>query len=496
MKRSLLMLVTLFIISLQSWGQEDLKTIELDFKNKKFSKIEELEKIKKGDFYKLKISGVNMNLYKIVFDKKDTIIASNVTFPTFDLVNLGGVSDILAKINSSTLSTNLLAGSTSNLSSALKVKINNNQIYSLSKQDREDIVANLPTTTSLKEKIKARILLEKAVLLSKDNLAKAYKDEINNLFLVIQKKIASYSVLDKDKSYYQLLSGDIKIDDIFNKADDLRRKVKELSEATVNQQTEYAIYIDKADIKKLLESEKALSEDNKNLGEAFSKAISNFDKLSENINTEKILVWLNILVYKENNVIDEYTTLPQQFNGDKCTLSIKLEPQKEEYGLPSYQTELQFPQKKEFYVGIGMSFYNAWFQNEAYSVKATVISDTQTDYQVVNEENKKGELGLTTLIHFGWRPFLKKADWFAINLVTGPALSLTNTVKPRIALGGGFAFGRKNMLTLNGLYMGGYVDKKSNVYNTDDIYSSKPENVTVSKLVGSFAVALGYIYKF
>ncbi|RRJ92743.1 hypothetical protein EG240_01625 [Paenimyroides tangerinum] len=490
MKIKLLLLLVTICFAEQSWGQ-DITSIRLDFKNKCFypEDIKALEKLKKGDFYQLKIIDVNMNLYKIVFDKRDTIITSNVEFPTFDLVNIEGIGDLLGKINFST-------NSVSNLVDAFNASAKGNHSIMLMEWAKSND-RNLAKEKTI-EDIKSLIDVHKDNLILKDGLLKSYKMEVDELQFTIQKKLHSYSVLDKSNSTYQLLSGNINFDSILVQTQRWRANIKSNSNAIIKQQSEYLKIVSVDNIKKIIENDTELKEADKTLKEAFTKAISNTDKLYESVNSEKVASWITELVYKDNNSTFSYTTLPQQLNGDQTKLNIQLIRIKEDSDLPNYQTEIQFPQKRQFYVGLGMSFYYAGFRNEAYSVKSTVSNEENTEYNIVDEKNRKGELGLATLIHFGWRPFYDKrtGDWFAVNLVTGPALSFTNTVKPRVAVGGGFAFGYKNMLTINGLYMGGFEDRKSETYNADAVYSSKPENVTVSKLAGSFAISLGYIYKF
>jgi hypothetical protein len=400
-----------------------------------------------------------------------------------------------------TISTTVPSQISSSLSEDLKDKLNKNQFNKITNTELALLNStlestNLLNTSNLKELIKLRIRKEKALLISKDSVINLYKNEIDSLSLTIQKKIFSYSVLNMTNPYDTSISGNISINAILIKAETLRRAIKNLEKETSKQQREYSEYISSEDIKIVLN--KDLKEANEVLIEAFIKVNSDLNKMYETISAEKVIAWLNILINKENNSGFSYTSLPMQLNGDQTSLSIKLIPQKEEYGLPSYATEINFPQKKAFFVGAGTSFYGAWFKDDVYSTKATIIDNTKTDYKIINEENKAGELGVIALIHFGYRPFYNKrnGDWFAVNLVTGPALSLTQKIKPRIAIGGGLAFGKKNMLSINLLYMGGYVEKKSNVFDTSETYSSSPENVTVSKMSGSTGVSFGYIYKF
>lgn len=454
------------------------RILKLDFKDKKIIGLDKFEDIKIGELYQIQVESINMNLYKVVLNKKDTIITSKVEFPSFDLIKLGDISEILSKIDITSLSQQ-----TKNQIDKIFYKSNQVDFDSLSRPE-----INI-------ENIKQRIQGEIYLLLLKEGNILENKDMIDSISLSIQKKIYSYYVLDKSNHHYHLLSRDVLLEDIILDIENIRKKIVIFKKELLRQREKYLGYIMDDKIKKVMTNE--LKEEDKTLQTAFAKAISNVEALYENINSEKVASWIKELIYKENNSVSSYTTLSQQFNGDKAKLNIQIIPLNEESKLPSYQTEIQFPQKRKFYIGGGMSFYHAWLKNEVYSVKSIKIDEDNIDYAIIDEKNKKGELGMTALIHFGWRPFYDKGkDWFALNFVTGPALSLTHIVKPRVAIGGGVAFGTKNMFTINGLYIVGYVDKKSEVFNTDDTYNSLPENVTVSKLGGGFAVSVGYIYKF
>jgi hypothetical protein len=498
-----LLLVFTFLNSFSLAFSQEIHTIRLDFEKNCFypEDINALNTLKKGDLYQLKVENINMNLYKVVFNKKDTIIVSNLTFPTFDLVSLGGITDLLAKINFETLSTISLPSTI--LSVDIQNKINNQGQYLLTDSEFDYLMSelkskNLLNSNNLKVIIKSRILKDKDELIIKSQVAKNYKQDIDSLSLTIQKKIFSYLVLDKNMPYYNLLSGNIDFDNVLLSAESIRARLKILSEEIKKEQSNYTKFISADNIKKFISEDNELREADKALMETFTKLISDVDKLYESINSEKVASWIKELIFKENNSSSTYTSLPQQLNGDQTKLNIQFVPIKEEYALPFYQTEIQFPQRKRFYVGVGMSFYYTGFKNESYSTEATILNDSTTNYQIVDEKHKKGELGLTTLIHFGWKPcyYDKNKDWFAVNLVMGPALSITKAIRPRVVVGGGLAFGRKNMLTINGLFTGGYVDKKSEVYRTKTVYNNKPENITVSKLEGAVGISLGYIYKF
>ncbi|SOD15149.1 hypothetical protein [Pedobacter xixiisoli] len=501
MKKMLMVLVALLFCS-QIKAQQTI-TLKLNPDSPNFNKddLKKLETLKKGDFYVLKIENINLNLYKISFKAKDSTIVSSVnSFPTFDLLNVGGIADILGKIGSGITSAAETLPDNTAAKAFLQQKglLNHANQLMLEKMKSEDFTAlydKIKTEEEiLKKLLEARIVKEKAELLNKQKEINELRDEIAKLQSEVQQKLLSYLVLDQSSETYKNLNISTNISKVLTSTNSIRKELKQLGNQLNTQQEEFNSFISQDRFKKILEDAKQqkLLEATKLIESAYIKGIGDKEKLLEPISPDITGNWLKELLYKENNIKTTYTSLPQQFNGDQTKLRIELTSLKEEYALPSYSTEIQFPQRKKFFIGAGMSFYYANFREDAYSVSSRTIAPEVNEYSIVAEDYKKGELGLSAMLHFGMR----LTDIFAVNVVTGPALSLTNTVKPRVAIGGGFTLGNKNMLSLNYLCLGGYVDRKSNVYNAGTTYSSKPEVTTVAKLRGASAISLGYIYKF
>lgn len=443
-----------------------------------------------------------MNLYKVVIDKKDTIVSSGVSsFPTFDLINLGGVGELLENISLS--STSVPDGDTEDLFNTIDLILqnwNDNEEIEKHKKELEALYRELEQ--SIKNDIINKINEERSFLLVEENRMKLYRDSIDDLQFTIQKKILNYSVLDRSERQCRPLSDTINIEDIAQQTRQWRKNLRTQSNHLALRQNEYIKFISAKEIAQVINDTNNidLKEADKNLKAAFIKTIANADTLIESIKSTKVASWIKELIYKKNSGSYNYTSLPLQLKEDQTTVNIQILPKKEEYDLQSYQTEISFPIRKKVFTGIGMSFYYAGFSNnESYSIQSMVSDNESMSYNIVDEKNAKGELGLTSLLHFGYRPFYDwcdKGDRIAFNLVVGPALSLTNPIKPRIAVGGGIAIGRRNMLTINALCLAGYIEKKSEQHNVNTGITVKPENITVAKLDGSAAYSLGYIYKF
>jgi long-subunit fatty acid transport protein len=77
-----------------------------------------------------------------------------------------------------------------------------------------------------------------------------------------------------------------------------------------------------------------------------------------------------------------------------------------------------------------------------------------------------------------------------------PAFSVGTSIKPRLTLGLGLTYVKKQMITFDVSFITGYVERKSNVINETEKYRLSNESLVVSKLETSWALSLGYIYAF
>ena len=455
------------------------KIIKLDFKDKTISPLNEIENLKLGELYKIEIDHVNLNLYNVVLNKKDTIYKSAVKFPTFELVNLGGIGDLLSKINLNSISTKS-EGSTIQSSTTDRNKKNDKT------DDKLEIV------------VEKRIKKETMELEKYYSKVNKYNDEIDELNLKIQNHLLSYSVLDRKNSTFSLLNSGFTIDKILNESTAIRNNIKNLKAEIEKEKFEYLQFRTESGKEEIIAKNPELKDADKYITDAYTKTVTDVGLVYQTINAEKVTTLLKSIILLDNNSNETFVSLPQQLNGNETQIKIQIVPAATDSNLPSYSTVLKFTQKQKFFTGMSMSFYYAGFNDEIYSTTA-ITTGTNTNYRLVNENNSKGETGVVSLLHFGCKPWINNTTNLkdlALNIVIGPALALTKNVRPRVAVGGGLSYGRKNMITLNALYMAGYIDKKSTAYDLNTDYSVAPTNITVSKLAGSFALSLGYIYEF
>jgi hypothetical protein len=465
------------------FGQAD--TIRIDFKTKR---VELPQSMKYGDLCYLKISNINMNLYKINIDSKDSLFISNVSFPSFDMIGLDNLTTLLSNMTELTTFSQSLLSSNKN-ATEFNTLSNNGQTRfpKYGSNEADNVKKNLvdPDKENIIHEINTRIteLKKLGPVLERQNLS------IDSLILYIQISYLSYYT--NNTIIENPLKNKISCSDILKKSEEHRSEIKEIIKYLEVNTTSYAEFYSKNKLK--IDNDTDLKRADKELKEAYSSSIENASKVYESVSSEKVIGFLKSLIYVENNSSTTFTSLPIQLKGDITTVNIKIEAQKDEFALPKFHTELDLILTNRIYIGTGISFYTSNLHNDSYSVRAIVADSLNANYSIVEENLNKKEIGIATLLHFGWKTCI---DNFGLHLSIGPALSISTTIKPRLTFGGGISYGKKQRLTFDILGIGGFVDRKSNVFSVNENYSEKPSQITVSKLSFGYAFSFGYIYNF
>lgn len=571
MKAQLTFMFVLLLIATQIVFAQDSsdnpRLIELKFDHKKFSSennLEALKSLKRGEFYQLKISGINMNLYNVSIDKKDSLITSDVSIPFFGNLGLDDISKVIAGLAPSTAyaqvypdNNNELYKISKNLDDAISkkqvellmlekeikftksqnefleykqrvyfqkdydtlIEINNKAIYD--KNLKASIIAGeLKNLENEKNKILKQLIEQeeafKATLKSpldsafyeinskKTILKQICEDAQNNTFTAIDKfllyrniQVLEYLNADNEQDIITMPEVNMSSEQYIREVLAFKEKLNNHRVDVVGIRTNYENFITtNPDIAILLIKESKdtlLKREHEGFLSQIDKSIEIFDKGLELFSPDTVKVYLKSLILLENNAGNEYVSLPLHHSGDISKLKLTISPKNPEFGLQTYKAEYQFPTRR-YFAGVGISLYYAGFKNEAYSVLETVNIDTTSDFTIRSEDLPKGEVGFAALLYVGG---VMKNDWLGFHGCIGPALSIDEKARPRLAVGGGISIGqRRSMISIDMLFMAGNTEVLSNVYEEGKIYSSKPEQVTVSNLSFAGGLAIGYIYKF
>lgn len=497
--------------------------IEFDFQNKIWK--ETRPSLSKGDFYKIKITGINQNLYSIRINKKDSTVPMVSSFPSFDMLSMDAINTAISGLSGLFTSVPAISKFKEALykkgQAELFIDIKNgrrvDKSFKLNKErdstiqkykildsalihmdidslfnerdNYDQILTNEFSKYSRSDQISAKILETNSQLIEFLNYIKLINvsiDELNHNSNMLR---LSYLIPCKNQPDYKILQNSISFEQIIELVGYLRNEIKHTLDMILITQNHYLKFAQENN--ETIDSSKILKENHQKLIDAFKAGIETSNKIQETINADKVMVLLETLLHMENTSSFEYYSMPIEYLGDINVLELWIEPRDDKYRLQKYYTSYSFPINYR-YSGISISFYHSWLKNFTYSTKEILI-DTIKQYNLIDEEHSRGEIGIAALLHFGKK--IGKTDWGAHGTI-GPALSVTNTIKPRLAIGGGMSYGKKQMVTLDLLYMAGYVDELSKAIDINSTYLSKPDNIVISKLRGSWSISIGYIHKF
>jgi len=434
-------------------AQNDTKTLTLDFKERKFKNPETLDSLSDGEFYQLRITGINTLLYKISFHTKDTILYSDIKVPGFPALDL----DNLAKAFPSL--------------SALSNKLEEQ------------------TRGSTKDNCQQRLKSEMSLIRNNIDKLEVLNNTMNDLIFDCKKELLASKLED---TAFSTVKANYTLQEL-TKIDTLRSRTKKLYKTIRDSSNSYFDWSKFKTGVSCIAEDPILKRMDKLIDSTYLKEKTETQKLLSILNSDSITDLFNSLAIVENNRTHSFTSLPIKFNGDKGTLKILIEPRNENYNLPLYYTELHFPKQKNYF-GISASFYGSTLYNQSYSV-LPIDSVTIT---VFDENPSKSEIGLAALLTYGWRFYgcnlCSKPIYAGGHLAFGPAVNISPKVNPRLAAGAGFSLGNKRMILVNVLFIAGFVDRLSSGVNTTGTPIPKPEQITVSKLKPGIAFSIGYLF--
>jgi hypothetical protein len=462
--------------------------IELNFDQKKLelNDLKSYQKIKIGDYYKIKVSGINQINYKVLISQKDTLVNDTLSLPSFSNFNIEAITSLFAKVTFTEADVSDKIHTTNKFSNKLLTK------EELENTNQEKFSNDLTKGRELLSKIDFSIV-------ASDNHLNIQVIKIENYYWNIKK------VFVKSRTSAVNVSVNNKLDSVKCMLDAINHIQKKF---TVKNQIDEYLSVEEVLRDSLLSvdveglSEKAEKQHTLNLkafGElvkAREKVFLNLATFQSNIKKSKEAIsgdtWQNTMVALsliENLQDPTYISLPIQYLGERTKTTITISPRDPNYKLNSYSTSFVFPIEKVPYFGVSSSFYYSGMKSDRFSFQKMANSDS---ILIVNEEMPKSEIGTAILAKFG-RKISQKVGYHGS---LGLGISFTDNIRPRVLAGGGLTFGSKNSLAIDVGVIGGQVDRLSSAYNLTDSYTSVPENVTVTKLDASYFFSVGYFFRF
>jgi hypothetical protein len=434
---------------------DNQKIIEINFSEKSLPEYN-FRHINKGEFYKIKLEGINLNLYKVLLNVHDTVPGKPLETPAFGNFNLDILSKLVAAVGP-------MSASVTQAPVKPLVPPSEQQKVTFEKIDwkMDSTICYQTSFTRVAEEDANEIDTLKLYV---------YKIRLNSLRIDYK-----YSLLDVENILKHIR---VAVDAV----KELRTRIQKSSDSYDG--LSYAI-------KESINKYESLAAKDKTIKSSFIRLQGFTTDLLSSITADKVYELLMPLVSIQNNAKNTYTSLPMQFMGNQANIKISVVPRDEKLNLQTYNTQIVFPVKKT-YADIGLSYYVSKLCDSAYTIVETVSPDTS--YSVKKEQSDGYEMGLTALLRVG-KKFGGKEN-FGGHISMGAGISISNKVKPRLFAGAGLSYGEKNMIALDAGAAMGYVDRLSDGVTVSTDYQFKPETIIVSKPDIRLFIALGYIYHF
>ncbi|MEQ8524874.1 hypothetical protein [Gracilimonas sp.] len=427
------------------------KTVKLNFNDRIINGRESLKGMEAGSFYRILVSDINMNLYKVNINNKDTSSTSSGK-----LLSLG-IDSLLKKIQLPNLITVLPLPDISK-------ELAEEMFQAKNLEKNQNITEAIELYTNVQQKLTGILADAEETLI-----------EISNQYV-------SYQVQDQTTGTYTYLTSGFDFEESFKKLDELRRTLNQVK-IDINRLAEILSYLS------IYKDE--MGNSYQELSDNFSKLKSYSDTISKIISIDKITELKTRIMHRENNKANCYLSLPYEIKQGNNTVKVYIEPKSIESGLPSFNTNFSFSSKPSPFVGVGAGFYWTNMYNSEYAVSSSPIDSNTTEYRIIEEDNDQFEIGVASMVHFSAGEPNNN-----LHFTIGTAFPLNDLDRLRLLAGGGIRFGPKDMITANIMAVAGMVNELSNAHSINNTTTIEPVNITRSKLKVGISISIGYLYKF
>ncbi len=452
--------------------------------------VESGKDLKIGDYYRIKVSGINQITHSVSISQEDTMTTSELKLPSIGDFSIEAIAASLASVNFEGPKSN---GEGTSADETQK----RSPEYRLQKEEQSKF--------------------EKKVISAGDNLNKYNKSIFNkNKELIVQVDRIDQYYFDLKRILFEsnvkVIAPKIDLGCKINNAEAIFKELNKIRDKQLAEENWKNFLLLENELRNILadvdtdDLTPEQKEQYKLNQEAFQELIKQKEVVLANIQTfdkslasaktaisgetwEKAMTSLSLIQNLQDTV---YESLPMQYLGERSKVTISAVPRDPAYKVNSYSTTFVFPLEKVPYSGLSSSFYFSGLKSDVFSVKEAVTTDS-TAYMLVNEEKKKQEIGTALLAKFG----RKHNSWWGYHGSLGLGISFTDQVRPRVMVGGGMTFGTKNSLAIDVGFIGGQVDRISNSFSDfSDRYPAPPGEVTISKFDYSYFIGLGYFFRF
>jgi hypothetical protein len=219
------------------------------------------------------------------------------------------------------------------------------------------------------------------------------------------------------------------------------------------------------------------------------------DKIDSVFNTK--LIGDVCEVIKAPAPVTNFVSLPYSIKGDISEFDIKVDPL-DSKDQQSYNTIIFMPRRTNVLWNFSSGIYISGISKKAerWSFKVNLNEkpgppptyDT-LNYTLVKESTSSVETGISALLHAGG--YFGQSN-FGYHMSFGAGLSLESKPKPRILIGPGVTYGRKNQVMVTVGWLGGFVKQLSGAYDPTKNYPGPATDITDDRFKGSLFVSLTY----
>ncbi len=427
--------------------------------------IEKYNRLKKGQFFRLKIDNVNTYLYDVSVANDDVDTSVELPASLLDLLDFGGIKSSLGNLNS--------------VSEVVKKFIAISADASIQAYDPDRI----QTAAGLKKYF--------AGLKSETKLAFAtigtLNTEVDEIFVKAESFQNTMTTVERNIFGAVPTKQDVKgVLVSFNQA---KTDILELKEKLIKENVQFLTVLETN--KETIAKNKDLKASSAEIKKVYDALLKSSDNLIAQLSAENYGKFSGVLIGVLNNLDFSYTTLPMQRYSDFNEVVLTLKPRDKNAKLSGYSTVLRIPDIEKSFWGVSTGFYVTGNPEKNYSVVERV-ENGQSLYDFLEEDTAKVELGINTMIRYGRRigEILDTPTFWHFGF--GAGLSIDQRFKPRLMAGTGLAFGNKNKLLIDVGAMHMYYDTLSKAY-TPESNTVLPEDFMVNAMKINGYVSIGYL---
>lgn len=449
-----------------------IKTIEFDFQDKTItpSAMKQIKNIKPGDFFRVEIDDINLNLYTVKVNNSDSTINQQLKMPGFSDFGFSDVSKMM------TAGFGTVGAPYSNME--LVIPMN----FGQQRKREED--------TLLDKAWENISLMTNSLAIDHDSLENV-KETINNISFEYNRNLlaALYDTVCPPPNIQKTANS---IKTLYDSLGQLRTTLYSLNNTVQDSLKSYQVWRLGDKYRNLISKNEGLHAEDSIIINQFKSLNLSLSAAIDSVSAAKIFQYVSSLISVRNNSSSTYNSLPLEFTQDQATVDIKIQPRSNQLALQSYETKIVLPVGGGGYWGLSTGFYYGWqLPNHAYTSK----ENPDSSYSLVAEDMTSNEFGIDALFNAGydcqtWEHF-PRLGW-AVSI--GLGIPFSDKVRPRLMAMISLAIGNEHKLLLQVGPVWGYVDKLSNAYNISGDYLTNPGNPVVSSVTRGWCFSVSYMF--